>query len=59
MDVLSMNLSRLMRFLMPQEKKLKRPENLPPVPVSTPEQLKALESFLEDNLNLAAMVLCL
>lgn len=55
-DVTIMNQTRLNRSLLPTEKRIIRPPDLPALPVYTEDGLKALEIFLEDNSNLSAMV---
>jgi len=55
-DVTIMNQTRLNRSLLPAEKRIIRPSDLPALPVYTEDGLKALEKFLEDNSNLSAMV---
>lgn len=55
-DVTIMNRTRLNRSLLPAEKRIIRPPDLPALPVYTEDGLKALEIFLEDNSNLSAMI---
>ncbi|XP_011263145.1 uncharacterized protein LOC105255525 isoform X2 [Camponotus floridanus] len=55
-DVTIMNQTRLNRSLLPAEKRIIRPSDLPALPVYTEDDLKAMERFLEDESNLSAMV---
>lgn len=55
-DTIILNQKRLNRFLLPNEKRLQKPINLPALPVSTEDDLHSLETFLEDDSNLAALV---
>ncbi|XP_011688260.1 PREDICTED: uncharacterized protein LOC105450208 isoform X4 [Wasmannia auropunctata] len=55
-DVTIMNQARLNRSLLPAEKRIVRPPDLPTLPVHTEDDLKAIERFLDDVSNLAATV---
>lgn len=55
-DTVIMNQGRLNRSLLPNEKRLQKPINLPDLPVKTEDELNVLEIFLEDENNLAAVV---
>lgn len=55
-DVTIMNQTRLNRSLLPAEKRIIRPSDLPVLPVYTEDDLKAMERFLEDESNLSVMV---
>lgn len=55
-NTLIMNVGRLSRFLLPNENKLQKPANLPTVPVKTQHELTILETFLENDCNLANAV---
>ncbi|RLU26027.1 hypothetical protein DMN91_002190 [Ooceraea biroi] len=54
-DTIIINQGRLNRSLLPNEKRLQKPVNLPPLPVKTEDQLNSLETFLENDENLAAL----
>lgn len=56
MDVVLLHYGRLTRQLNPQEKFLKNPPNMPSIPINSTDQLQLMEKFLEDDLNLAAIV---
>lgn len=55
-DTIIMNQGRLNRSLLPNEKRLQKPVNFPALPVKIEDELNALEIFLEDENNLAAVV---
>lgn len=55
-DLQAMNLERLCRYVLPGEKVVKRPENLPSLPVDEQKDLAILEKFLSDGVNLSAAV---
>ena len=55
-DVTIMNQTRLNRSLLPVEKKIIRPANLPALPLYTENDLNAMERFLENDFNLSAVV---
>lgn len=56
LDILIMNMSKLMRVTNPLEKKILRPERMPALPLNTKEHLIEFEKFLEIDSNLAAVV---
>lgn len=51
-----MNLSRLNRFLLPNEKRIVRPTDLPSLPITTDEELNKFETFLSENDNITGTV---
>ncbi|XP_067208354.1 uncharacterized protein [Linepithema humile] len=51
-DVTIMNQTRLNRSVLPAEKRIMRPPDLPALPLYTEDGLKAMERFLEDDSNL-------
>lgn len=55
-DILNMNVSKLMRAIIPSEKKISRPERMPALPLYTKQHLKEFETFLQADHNLAAAV---
>lgn len=55
-DFEAMNLERLCRYILPGETVVKRPHNLPSLPVEEIEDLDALEKFLSNDVNLSASV---
>jgi hypothetical protein len=55
-DILNMNMSKLMRVVIPSEKRISRPERMPTLPLDTKQDLKEFEKFLETDSNLAAAV---
>lgn len=55
-DTIIMNQGRLNRFLLPNENKFQKPANLPTLPVKTQNELNVLETFLENDCNLANVV---
>jgi len=56
LDILIMNMSKVMRVIIPSEKRILRPERMPALPLNTKEHLKEFEKFLEVVPNLAAAV---
>ena len=55
-DTIIINQGRLNRSLLPNEKRLQKPINLPALPVKTEDELDLLETFLEEENNFAADV---
>lgn len=55
-DTIIMNQGRLNKSLLPNEKRLQKPINLPALPVKSENQLNLLDTFLEDENNFAAVV---
>ncbi|XP_011859940.1 PREDICTED: uncharacterized protein LOC105557337 [Vollenhovia emeryi] len=51
-DVTIMNQVRLNRSLLPADKRIIRPSDLPALPIYTEDGLKTMETFLEDDSNL-------
>lgn len=58
MDICLMNQKKLNRFLLSDEKIVKRPPNFPSLPVNTEVQLNDVDNFLTDDSNLSAAVCC-
>lgn len=56
LDIVIMNLSRLNRFLLPNEKRIVRPTDLPSLPLKTNEELEQFEIFLSKGDNITATV---
>ena len=50
------NVARLVRHLMPHEKKLKLPPNMPTLPLKDFDQFDAFENFLKNRVNVDAVV---
>ncbi|XP_077257952.1 uncharacterized protein LOC143895047 isoform X1 [Temnothorax americanus] len=53
-DILNMNVSKLMRAIIPSEKRISRLERMPALPLHTKQHLKEFETFLQADHNLAA-----
>ncbi|KAK3928352.1 Valine--tRNA ligase [Frankliniella fusca] len=56
LDQVLMNQGKLNRTLLPHEKKINKPANMPPLPLCSLDQFRTFESFLENNENFTAMV---
>lgn len=57
LDILLMNVARIARAVMPGEKRLSIPKDMPKLPLENSEQLDKFESFLgKSDINLAATV---
>lgn len=56
LDIVIMNLSRFNRFLLPNEKRIVRPTDLPSLPITTNEELNKFETFLSENDNITGTV---
>ncbi|KAJ1519073.1 hypothetical protein ONE63_011315 [Megalurothrips usitatus] len=54
MDIMLMNQFKANKALMPHEKRIQRPPNLPPPPLREMTELKSFEKFLDDDSNLSA-----
>ncbi|XP_024879768.1 uncharacterized protein LOC112459731 [Temnothorax curvispinosus] len=54
LDILNMNVSKLMRAIIPSEKRISRPERMPALPLHTKQHLKEFETFIQADHNLAA-----
>ncbi|XP_025266726.1 uncharacterized protein LOC112638743 isoform X3 [Camponotus floridanus] len=54
LDILNMNMSKLMRVIIPSEKRISRPEKMPALPLNTKQDLEEFNKFLEADHNLAA-----
>lgn len=55
-DMVIMNQCRLNRFLLPQEKRIVRPSDLPALPLRTEEELNKFEKYLSKDDNATATV---
>lgn len=55
-DVILMNLGRVQRSLMPNERRIAVPPGMPKLPLGTRDQLNMFEEFLANDGNLAAVV---
>ncbi|KYN09524.1 hypothetical protein ALC57_18362 [Trachymyrmex cornetzi] len=53
LDVMLINQSKMNRILMPEEKVLSKPSNMPALPLNTIEQVKMFEKFLSNDVNLS------
>lgn len=51
-----MNQGRVNVALLPHEKKIVRPYNLPPLPLKSVNEMKEFNKFLENSVNLSATV---
>lgn len=56
LDILIMNMNKLIRVLIPSEKRISRPEKMPSLPLKEKQHLKQFDLFLEKDHNLAAAV---
>lgn len=56
LDMILINLSKMNRILLPEEKILSKPPNIPALPLDTIEQLKMFEKFLSNDVQLADTV---
>lgn len=56
LGILNMNMSKLMRVIIPSEKRISRPEKMPALPLNTKQDLEEFNKFLEADHNLAAAV---
>lgn len=56
LDLVLQNQGKMKRALLPHEKKVTRPPNMPSLPLSTVEAFKAYEKFLADKENFSAVV---
>ncbi|CAL1685227.1 unnamed protein product [Lasius platythorax] len=54
LDILNMNMSKIMRVIIPSEKRITRPEKMPALPLNTKQDLEEFNKFLEADHNLAA-----
>ncbi|XP_011689061.1 PREDICTED: uncharacterized protein LOC105450762 [Wasmannia auropunctata] len=54
LDVIIMNQCRLNRYLLPHEKRIVRPADLPALPLTTQEELKKFEKYLSKDDNVGA-----
>lgn len=52
----NLNVARLVRHMMPHEKKLKLPPNMPTLPLQDFDKFDAFEDFLKNRVNLDAVV---
>jgi len=55
-DIALMNIAKLCRILMPHEKRITRPQNMPSLPLNTLEDFDVFEKFLEQGVNQSATV---
>lgn len=56
LDMVIMNQCKLNRYLLPHEKRIVRPTDLPALPLTTKEELKKFEKYLLKDDNLGATV---
>ncbi|XP_029165752.1 uncharacterized protein LOC114936663 [Nylanderia fulva] len=56
LDMITMNLCRLNRFLLPHEKRIIRPADLPALPLTTEEELEKFEKYLTKDDNAGATI---
>jgi len=56
LDMVIMNQCRLNRYLLPHEKRIVRPADLPALPLTTEEELKKFEKYLSKDDNAGATV---
>ncbi|XP_071636679.1 uncharacterized protein [Temnothorax longispinosus] len=54
LDILNINVNKLMRAIIPPEKRRSRSEKMPPLPLHTKQHLKEFETFLQADHNLTA-----
>lgn len=52
LDISIMNQEKLCHFIIPGEKVIKRPSEMPPLPINTLEDLDRMEKFLANDCNL-------
>jgi hypothetical protein len=56
LDVSIINQTKLMTFLLPHEKKINRPYNLPALPLQSINDLRKFEKYLREPGNMSATV---
>lgn len=56
LDISIMNQENLCHFIIPGNKVIKRPYDMPPLPISTLEELNSMEKFLANDSNLTGAV---
>lgn len=56
MDLMLMNQGRVNRALMPHEKRIEKPHNIPALPLITLKDFEQFEDWLADDRNLSAVV---
>lgn len=56
LDVVLINQSKIHRILLPEEKVLSKPSNMPALPLDTIEQVKMFEKFLSNDGNFSDTV---
>lgn len=56
LDMVLINQSKMNRILLPEEKILSKPSNMPALPLDTIEQVKRFEKFLSNDIQLADTV---
>lgn len=56
LDMILINQSKINRILMPEEKILSKPPNMPALPLDTIEQVERFEKFLSNDVQLADTV---
>lgn len=56
LDMVLINQSKMNRILLPEEKILSKPSNMPALPLDTIEQVKRFEKFLSNDVQLADTV---
>lgn len=62
LDTMLINQSKIIRGLLPEEKVLSKPANIPALPLETIEQVTIFEQFISDDINLSdtvSYILCL
>ena len=52
----NLNIARLLRYVMPHEKKLRTPPNMPTLPIQSSSGFDRFEEFLKNKLNFDAVV---
>lgn len=56
LDMILINQSKMNRILLPEEKIISKPPNMPALPLNTVEQVKIYEKFLSNDVNLSNTV---